>query len=208
MECSGEQLEADEWKRYGWVQSYVGVCYDDDSSLLSSVVCDVELVVRDLFELEDVFVEDVTMNVCYGREQTPDGGVGVYKVGVVFTGLPCASLWRHGDGWSPDVSSLVHQRVYSQALGADNDLQVLQSIAAMKEVFFDDVRVVMIKQFFRSASDGGLRVRVPLERGSHFTCFRQSRSTAPCDVEEVESMDGEVEYAWRDLCSGDVDSVE
>lgn len=188
-----EWLSLSEEKRFGWVQSYVGVCADYDRSYQSSLVCDVELIVRDLFELKDVFVEDVTMVLSYGREETRRGGVGVYKVGLAFEGLPCASFWRHGDGWSPDVSSEVHGRVYSQALGVESDLQVLQSVAAMKEVFFDDVRVVKVQQFFRSALDGGLRVRVPLERGSHYTCFQQSRGVVPVDVEEVFLSDSETE---------------
>lgn len=179
--------------RYGWAQSYVGVRYDHDGSDSSLLACDVELIVRDLFELREVFVEDVIMILLYWREHSRLGGAGVFKVGLLFSGLPCVGFLRQGDGWSPDVSSEVHERVYSESLGVENDLDLLQSIAAMKEVFHEDGKVVKVQQFYRSAHDGGLGVWVPLERGSPYICFQQSRLVAPVESQSVAGSESDTE---------------
>jgi hypothetical protein len=71
-----------------WRQAYVGECDSTRDAPSEALASDVELVVRDFFQLEEVYIENLTVTLCYARETHAHGEVGVYTISVIIRGYP------------------------------------------------------------------------------------------------------------------------
>ncbi|KAH1806657.1 hypothetical protein KXX35_009382, partial [Aspergillus fumigatus] len=169
-----------------WRQTYVGECAAVRPSADEALACEVELVVRDLFESDEVDLEDITMIVCYAVERRDAGEVGVYTIGVVLRGYPINVPEEHLVSWAPSVASLVHRLTFSESLSVRSEVDMLEAYASVKDIFDDDDSAVYVQQFFRAPLSRTIGSRRLWERAPVDSSFRLSRKWVMS--EEVESV--------------------
>lgn len=98
-----------------WRQCYVGELPLDNADG-TSAACEVEQLVRDLFQSDEVEVEDATMIVCYALERRAIAEVGVYTTGILLRGYPRNVPIDQQSSWTPSVSTTTHELVSSEVL--------------------------------------------------------------------------------------------
>lgn len=123
-----------------WMQCYTAL--GSEGQGIPCLAGEVELIIRDIFLLEEVQVTSVTAVVCYRVVSSPGGLSRLYTIGVLFHGVGCPQ--RH-----PSVESLVHRLVSSEVrLESGNVLPKLTELL-VKDVFEHDESCVYVERYVR-----------------------------------------------------------
>lgn len=159
-----------------WRQTYVGETEKSCTGPGADLACEVELIVGDLFDLEEVEVEDVLLNVSYARESRGVESVGVYTTSVIVSGYPLGVPKNELVSWTPSVSSLVHMMTFSESIFLKSHRDTFELFSMVKEMFDEDAGAVYVQHFFRSSHGSTIDSRVMWERQPGFPCFRRSKA--------------------------------
>lgn len=159
-----------------WRQTYVGESDLSCNSPGADLACEVELIVGDLFELDELEAEDVLVSVSYARDSRGVRDVGVYTASVVITGYPLGVPAEQLLSWTPSVSSLVHRLVFSEVVLLKSHRAMFEVFSMVKEMFDEDVNAVLVQHFSRSSPGGVISSRTMWEREPAISCFKRSKA--------------------------------
>lgn len=155
-----------------WEQTYTGSCPVGDSSLVNEV----EFVIRDLFASRQVSVRDVCAVLVFAIDVFDGEALEKYFVHVVARGCPVRKLLCEE---ALDASSSLHMRSYSQMYESGVDGAVREAMARLGRLFSSPVEGTGVSQVYFSRGDEGevkRRVQRSVQgvagcRPSSYTCL-------------------------------------
>lgn len=132
---------------------YTGECGVENGTALDGAVPEVEVLVQDFFQLEEVQIEDVLSTVKFGREGTNESETVWYTLECIMRGYLCGISDEQAECWAPDVTSMVHERTYSQTLSDSRWDSIWADYAAALRRLEEDETSVSCKQYCRRGGD-------------------------------------------------------